>query len=129
MKQQATIIVLFILSACTSPPEPDYYYNEIVVRNKTESPVSGVAIRVPNTNAVFSCSHIAPNGECSNKFRKRKYLGNPITISWTYRSNRKTKSEFVLNLPADLHPDTPFRGVLEITKDGMIKHYIEQYKN
>lgn len=128
MKLQAIIIASLIMSACTSPPVPDYYYNEIVVRNNTSTPVSGVSIRVPNTNAVFSCSHIAPNGECSNKFRKRKYLGNPITISWTYLSNRKTKSEFVLNLPADLHTDRPFRGVLEITKDGMIKHYIEQKK-
>ena len=49
----------------------------------------------------------------------------PITISWTYQANMNKTREFVLNLPVDLHADTPFRGVLEITKGDMIKHYIE----
>jgi len=129
MKNISIILLVIWTSACAANSGPQYYYNEIVVLNRSDKPVNEVSVSITSTKALFSCSYIAPSGECSNIFRKRKYLGNPITISWTYQSNLNTTREFVLNLPTDLHADTPFRGVLEITKGGMIKHYIEQNKN
>lgn len=112
--------------ACTSVAEKQYYYNEIVIHNKTTTPVRNVAIRVPNTHAVFSCGYIAPGSFCSNKFQKRKYLGNPIKISWEFHAARRSSDEFVLKLPAGLQEDIPFRGVLEITPNGSIRTYVEQ---
>jgi hypothetical protein len=127
-KKYYIIIVACIgsLLACSTSTLPDYYYNEIVIHNKTSKPVRNVAIRVPNTNAVFSCGYIAPGSFCSNKFQKRKYLGNPIKISWEFHDNKRTSDEFVLKLPTGLQENVPFRGVLDITPDGRITTYVEQ---
>jgi hypothetical protein len=114
------------LPACISKPGKHYYYNEIVIHNKSNIAVRNVAIRVPNTNAVFSCGYIAPGTFCSNKFQKRKYLGNPIQISWEFHGAKRSSEEFVLELPTAIKENTPFRGVLDITPKGDIISYVEQ---
>lgn len=115
-----------LLPACSAIQEEHYYYNEIVIHNKTAIPVKNVTIRAPNTQSVFSCGYIAPGTFCSNKFQKRIYQGNPIKIGWELHGNKQTTNEFVLKLPAGLQKTRPFRGVLDINPNGSIRTYIEQ---
>jgi len=120
------LVVLFLLSACSSVLKPVYYYNEIVVRNSTFYPVKDVKIHASRTGQVFKCSNIAPRASCSNSFPKRKYQGNPIKITWVYHDHKNQTKEFVLAIPESMDKAIPLRGVLEIKSDGTIATYLEQ---
>ncbi len=117
---------ILILYSCATGPDTVYQYNEIVIRNNSDSSLQDVKIRVDNTNTVFSCSNIPAAASCSNRFRQREYLGNPVQISWTHQKKERTSGKFRLKVPNYLDPDIPLRGVLEVNKQGIIKTYFEQ---
>lgn len=117
---------VFVLFSCETMQQQDYFFNEIVVRNRSYDPVQDVEIRVDKTHRVFSCTNIAPRASCSNSFHKRKYQHNPIQVTWTYHNRKRTMKEFVLEVPGTLNPERPLRGVLEIKPDGTIATYFEQ---
>jgi len=96
------------------------------MKNMTSSNVSDVRITVKNTQSVFSCSFIPARAECSNKFRKRKFLGNPVDINWVYRGNKQKVTRLSLKLSKSLKHDLPIRGILEFKNDGTINPYLEQ---
>ena len=125
MKIFAVFLNVFILSACAAINKPNYYYNEIVLRNKSSGEVTDVRIVVPKTQAIFSCSRILSGTSCSNKFPKRKYLGNSIQVSWTYLNKKNISEQFILNLPKGLDEHIPLRGVLEVTRNGAVNAYLE----
>lgn len=129
VKQLLVVCLVFSISACAASPANDYYYNEIMIRNNFSEKVTNVTISVEKTYAVFSCSYIPPGSECSNKFRKRKYLGNPIQNTWAYHDRKKATDEFFLKLPPGLRAISLFRGILEVIKGGMINPYIDVDKN
>ncbi len=104
----------------------DYYYNEIVVRNKTSESVTDVSIKVAKTLAVFRCGYIAPAAICSNKFPKKKYLGNPVHITWKFHNTKKETDSFVLEVPKTLDAKIPMMGILEINNDGRINAFLSQ---
>lgn len=115
-----------VLTSCLTVLTPDYYYNEIVLRNETNRDVTDVTIKVKNTGGVFSCSVIPARAKCSNKIRKRKYQGNPITIKWRFAGQNHTEDQVQLTVPENFSPEIPLRGVLVIENDGKIKTYFEQ---
>lgn len=128
MKLFLLLVNIFALSACAVINKPDYYYNEVVLRNNSLNSVTSVRIKVDKTQAVFSCSIILPNTACTNKFPKRKYLGNQIQITWTYLNTTKTTEKFNLKLPKEFDESIPLRGILEVTQDGMVIAFLEPGK-
>ena len=117
---------VFVLFSCETLQQQTYFFNEIVVRNRSFDPVQNVQIRVDKTHRVFSCTNIAPRASCSNSFQKRKYQHNPIQVTWVYHNRTRAKKEFVLEVPRTMQPEQPLRGVLEIRSDGTIATYFEQ---
>jgi len=123
------LVNIFILSACAAINKSGYYYNEIVIHNKSSQKLTDVRIKVKKTQAVFSCNVILSGRTCSNKFPKRKYLGNSIQVSWTYLGRNNKSEQFILNLPKGLNEHVPLRGVLDVTQNGKVVAYLEQGKN
>lgn len=120
---------LVAITACASVVNNDYYYNEIVLRNNTNEAVHDVTIKAEKTHATFSCSYIPPHAMCSNEFPKRKYLGSPIQITWTFHKAKRTTDHFILRIPNGLSVNIPLRGVLEVNEGGVINPYFEQSEN
>jgi len=121
-------LCLLGLTSCTTSTEHAYYYNEILIRNNTSSPLADVVIQVKKTNKVFRCSNIAPRGTCSNRFQKKKYQHNSITITWLYNNRSRLQRQILLEVPKTADPAYPLRGVLVIKQDGSIQTYFEQGK-
>ena len=127
MIKNYTILILgILLSACATVNEPEYYYNEIVIINKSRQLIQDVKISVSETGREFSCGNIAPLGICSNKIPSRQYMKNPIRIGWVFGSTTRQTDEFVLEVPATMETALPLRGVLEISPQGSISAYFEQ---
>ena len=130
IKKYTHLIILisfpFVLVSCASTQEQDYYYDEITMRNKSFRNVSDVKIKVEKTGLVFSCSFIPPKGECSNKFRKRKYLGNPVTLSWVFNNGKKSTVTVQSKLPDGARSSKTLKGMLEIDNQGKINPYMYQ---
>ena len=114
-----------MLTACSTIIKQDYYYNEIVLRNNLPRAVTDVKVKVEKTQAIFSCGYILPGTTCSTKFPKRKYLGNQIHVTWSYDDYKQTPGKFVLKMPKGLDTTTPLRGVLEVSRNGIINTYFE----
>lgn len=43
-----------------------YYYNKIVIRNKTTTNINDVSVKVEKINALFRCGFIPARAYCSN---------------------------------------------------------------
>ena len=114
------------LSACATVKEPQYFYNEILIANKTRELIQDVQISVSETGRGFSCGNIAPLGICSNKIPSRRYMKNPIRITWVFGNSARQTNEFVLEVPATMDTMFPLRGVLEISPQGSLSAYFEQ---
>lgn len=125
MKLFLLFVNLFMLTACSTIIKQDYYYNEIVLRNNLPRAVTDVKIKVEKTQAVFSCGYILSGTACSTKFPKRKYLGNEIHVTWTYNNYKQTPEKFVLKVPKGMDTINPLRGILEVTRTGIINTYFE----
>lgn len=121
-----SIISALLLSSCANIITPEYYYNEIIIHNKTKLAVSNATIRVEKTHAVFQCSYIPSGSQCSNKFPKRKFLGNPIQVSWTFNNRTKISDSFVLQIPAGFDPAIPMQGILNVTSPEEIEASLRQ---
>ena len=114
-----------LLSACATVKTPQYFYNEILIINKSRELIQNVKISVNETGRGFSCGNIAPLGICSNKIPSRQYMKNPIRIAWVFGSAARQTNEFVLEVPATMDIDLPLRGVLEISPQGSLSAYFE----
>lgn len=114
-----------MLTACSAIIKQDYYYNEIVLRNNLPRAVTDVKIKVEKTQAIFICGYILPGTACSTKFPKRKYLGNQVRVTWTYNNNKQISEKFVLKIPKGMDTINPLRGILEVTRNGIINTYFE----
>ncbi len=127
MIKNFTIVMLaMLLSACATVNAPQYFYNEILIINKSRELIQDVKISVSNTGRGFSCGNIAPRGICSNRIPGRPYMKNPIRIAWVFGNTARQTSEFVLEVPATMDPEVPLRGVLEISSRGLLSAYFEQ---
>ena len=115
-----------LLSACATFNEPQYFYNEILIVNKSREMIQDVTISVSKTGSGFSCGNIAPRGICSNKIPQRRYMKNPIRIAWVFGNTARQTNEFVLEVPATMDTTLPLRGVLAISPQGAISAYFEQ---
>ena len=122
-----TLLMFGILSpACATLNEPQYFYNEILIINKSRELIQDVKISVSETGRGFSCGNIAPRGICSNKIPRRQYMKNPIRIDWVFGSTARQTNEFVLEVPATMDTAVPLRGVLEISPQGSLSAWFEQ---
>ena len=125
-KNSLVLIFVLLLSACATINTPQYFYNEILIINKSRELIQDVKISVSETSRGFSCGNIAPRGICSNKIPRRQYMKHPIRIAWVFGSTARQTSEFVLEVPATMDIALPLRGVLEISPQGSISAYFEQ---
>ena len=116
----------FLLVSCASVDKNKYYYDEITMRNKSQYNVTDVKIRVEKTGMVFSCSFIPPKAECSNKFQKQHYLGNPVTLSWVFNNGRTITTTVQPKLPKDALTTKMLKGLLEIDGNGRVNPYLYQ---
>jgi len=127
MKKNYLFVTLgLMLSSCAISFEPQYFYNEILVINKSRVLIQDVSVSAEATGRSFSCGNIAPLGICSNKIPKRRYMKSPITIAWVFGNTARQTDEFVLEVPAAMSTDYPLRGVLEISPQGSISAYFQQ---
>ncbi|MCP4982814.1 MAG: hypothetical protein GY935_20240 [Gammaproteobacteria bacterium] len=126
IKNYTTLMLGILLSACATVYEPQYYYNEILIINRSRELIQDVKISVSETGRGFSCGNIAPRGICSNKIPRRPYMKNPIRIAWVFGNTARQTNEFVLEVPATMDIALPLRGVLEISPRGSISAYFEQ---
>lgn len=117
---------LLLLTGCATSLRPPYNFNEILVLNKTRMILTEVRIRDVERNRVFECGNVAPNGICSNTFRPRPYVENPIEISWSAGGQVRQSEAFVAKVPDFLDQGQPVRGVLEIGQRGGAEAYFEQ---
>lgn len=122
------IVFIFVITACAviPPSDDDYYFNEIIILNNAKVAVTNVIIKVDKTRMVFKCGYIAPKGECSNKFRKRKYLGNPVSLKWSFLQKEYSADQLILDIPEGFLKNKMIKGVLEINDNGSIKPYLKQ---
>jgi len=119
--------VVGILVSCASIIKQDYYYDEIIINNKSSKSVSDVVIKVSETGMMFSCSFIPSQGECSNKFRKRKYRGHSVSLSWIFNNDVKKYSQQIkLQLPKEAKSTKPLKGMLVIDNQGTVNPYLFQ---
>jgi hypothetical protein len=125
MRSALVVVVFFLYTACATTGATGYYYNEVVIINKSPVSISDVAIRVEKTNAVFICGFIPAGADCANKFPKKKYLGNEVTLSWNYKGAKQTR-KFTLRLAENLDKNKPLAGVLEIAEKNDVKAYFQQ---
>lgn len=125
MRNFFTIGSFILLIACASIAQP-YYYNEVVVQNNTRELIRDVVIRADVSNRMFSCGNIAPGASCSNKFQKREYQNNKLSITWEYRGISRTKNNIMLDVPQHMKSSVPLRGVIAIQPDGSAKVWLEQ---
>ena len=123
-----SVIIALLLSSCASMEQEVYYFDEITIRNKSLGNVTDVKIKVEKTGMVFSCSFIPSKGECSNKFRKRQYLGNPVTLSWVFNNGRKLTRTVQSTLPKDAKATKMLKGMMEIDGHGRVNPYLYQEK-
>ncbi len=126
IKNYTVLMLGILLSACATVNEPRYFYNEILIINKSRELIQDVHISVSATNRLFSCGNIAPLGICSNKIPSRQYMKNPIRIAWVFGNTASQTNEFVLEVPATMTAAVPLRGVLEISLQGSLSAYFEQ---
>ena len=126
IKNYTLLMFGILLSACASFNEPQYFYNEILIINKSRELIQDVKISVSETGRGFSCGNIAPRGICSNKIPRRQYMKNPIRIDWVFGSTARQTNEFVLEVPATMDTAVPLRGVLEISPQGSLSAWFEQ---
>ncbi len=125
-KSYATLMLGILLSACATAYQPQYYFNEILIINKSRELIQDVKISVSETGRGFSCGNIAPRGICANKIPSRPYMNNPIRIAWMFGDTAHQTNEFVLEVPATMDIALPLRGVLEISSRGSLSAYFEQ---
>ena len=125
-KSYLSIILGLLLSSCATSYESQYFYNEILVINKSRKVIQDVSVSAEATGRSFSCGNIAPLGICSNKIPQRRYLKSPITLTWVFGNTVRQTDEFILEVPATMGTEYPLRGVLEISPQGSIAAYFQQ---
>ena len=128
-KLKIVVILLtfaFVLSSCASINNNVYYYDEITIRNNGYQNVRNVKIKVEKTGLVFLCSFIPAKGECSNKFKKRPYLGNPVTLHWQFNGGVKSSTTVQLTLPNNAQAKKALKGMLDIDNQGRVNPYMYQ---
>ena len=119
-------ISCFLITSCATFSEPVYFYNEIVIMNKSREVIQDVTISAGETGRRFSCGNIAPLGICSNKTPPRQYMKNPITLAWVFGSTARQIDDFILEVPISMTTEFPLRGVLEISPRGSVSAYFQQ---
>jgi len=126
MKNYTILLLGLLLSACATGHEPHYYYNEILIVNKSRVVIQDVTISADETGRTFSCGNIAPLGICSNKIPQRRYMKSPITLAWVFGNTARQTEKFMLEVPTEMSDEFPLRGVLEISPQGSISAYFQQ---
>ncbi len=129
MSKSHTILLFgLLLSSCATNFDPTYYYDEIVVHNKSGEPVHNLTLSASGSDRSMSCAEIAPGAICRDKFPRRQFMRDPLQVSWV-SGNAPAQSEVTtLETPATLSfgSSFPMRAIIEITADGSISAYFEQ---
>ncbi len=129
MQQACRILISgLLLSSCATGYRPTYYYNEILIQNTSTVLLHEVRISSGESGRVFSCSNIAPQGICSNKFPRRQYMNTPIQVSWVFGNSGAESKQILLDWPGRFSSGSafPLRGVVEVGPQGTIAAYFEQ---
>ncbi len=111
-----------VLAGCASVP--DQTLDALIIQNKTAVPVLDVALRVPETHGIVSCSSILPGQDCSVGFPERKNENHQATLSWTQNGRSYTKPLIGKQEPKP-HPDYPYKAVVTIMGHGQIDVYLD----
>ena len=129
MYKSHTILLLgLMLSACATNFDPAYYYDEIVVHNKSEKPVHNLTLSASGSDRSLSCAEIAPSAICRDKFPRRQFMRNPLQVTWESGDAPAQSETTTLETSASLSfgSSFPMRAIIEITADGSISSYFEQ---
>ena len=92
----------------------------LVIHNKTGSVLSDVALKVPQTGNIVSCSSIPPDGECSFGFQQRESQNNPVIISWV-QSEKPYSHRLSVDMIVHQNSELPLTVYLNILDYGAIQ--------
>ena len=115
-------LTMLVLGACASKPEQSL--DALIIQNNTNTPVFDVALRVPETHGIVSCSSILPGYDCSVGFQERKNENHAATLSWTQNGKSYTKPLVGSKEPKP-HPDYPYKAVVTIMDQGQLDVYLD----
>jgi hypothetical protein len=129
MKKNYTILISgLLLSSCATNFDPAFYYDEIIVHNKSGEPIHNLTLTASGSDRSLSCAEIAPNAICRDKFPRRQFMRNPLQVSWESGDAPSRSEATTLETPATLSfgSSFPMRAIIEITADGSVSSYFEQ---
>ncbi len=115
-------LTMLVLGACAATPEQTL--DALIIQNKTSTPVYDVALRVPETHGIVSCSSILPGFDCSVGFPERKNENHAATLSWM-QNGRSYNKPLVGSKEPKSHPDYPYKAVVTILNNGGLDVYLD----
>jgi hypothetical protein len=117
-----------LLSSCATNFDPAFYYDEIVVHNKSEETVRNLTLSASGSDRSLSCAEIAPAAICRDKFPRRQFMRSPLQVTWESGDAPARSEAITLETPATLSfgSSYPMRAIIEITADGSVSSYFEQ---
>jgi hypothetical protein len=129
MKKDYTILMFgLLLSSCATSFDPAFYYDEIIVHNKSGEPIHNLTLSASGSDRSLNCAEIAPEAICRDKFPRRQFLRNPLQVTWESGDAPAQSETSILETPATLSFGSayPMRAIIEITAEGSIVTYFEQ---
>lgn len=88
------IVLPYLIFGCASQHEGKSEYplfDQIKLSNQSRFVVEQVQIYVPANRGTVICDQLSPGGFCANRFKARRYQGNPAEISWVIAGKRRQK--------------------------------------
>ncbi len=124
------LIMLGLLAAamagCATGYNPRYYFNEVQVVNLSGSPIRNVDWRVVGSDRSLTCTDVATNAMCDDRFGPRRYPQQGIQLGWTHGDGGTRAEMLTPRIPAYFPFAFPLRIVLEIGEDGSVEAFYEQ---
>lgn len=77
------LLSFFVLANCTTTSKTQSF-NSLVIQNNTVGNITDVALSVPETGKLFSCSVIPRNGQCSIEFEETTNKNRDVLFSWKH---------------------------------------------
>ena len=126
MKKISVLLMSFIIAACVTAYNPNYWFNEVQVVNLSGSTITDVKVRVVGSTKSYSCEEVAQFALCQDYFGKRRYPQQGIELSWTHPDGSGKAETVGARIPAYFGTAFPLRIVMEIVEDGSVKTFYEQ---
>jgi len=126
MKKLIILLSSIATVACATGYNPTYRFNEIQVVNLSGSTIEDVGVRVIDSEKALSCSEVAKNAICDDRFGMRRFPQQGIELSWTHPDGNRKSEVLTPKIPITLQPSTPLRIVMEVNEDGSVNPFFEQ---